>query len=89
MKNINSFNSEQNIEINSKIYKYFDIKKVANEFNLNLLKIPISLKIILENLLRNEDGETLSKDIIASIFQSLKDRNNKNAIEISFFLQEC
>ncbi len=85
MKNINSFNSVQNLKINNQIYKYFDINLVSKQFNLDLKTIPISIRIILENLLRNEDGETLSKDIIASIFQSLKDRNNKNAIEISFF----
>ena len=84
MKNINSFNSEQIIQVNSKIYKYFDLNKVAGEFNLNLSKIPISIKIILENLLRNEDGESINKEMISSVFNSIENPKN-NTLEIAFF----
>ena len=36
MKNINSFNSEHLIEINNKKFKYFDLSKVAKQFDINL-----------------------------------------------------
>jgi len=86
MKNINSFNSERLIQINNQNFKYFDLNKVANYFDLNLNKIPISIKIILENLIRNEDGENISKDMISKAFLSLKGSNNKNEkTEIAFF----
>ena len=52
MKNINSFNSEQVIEINNEKFKFFDLNKVADHFDINLNKIPISIKVILENLRR-------------------------------------
>ena len=68
MKNINSFNSEHIIEINNQKFKYFDLNKVAKHFDINLNKIPISIKIIIENLLRNEDGENISKDMISKVF---------------------
>ena len=84
MKNVNSFNSELNLEINNKIYKYFDLQTVASQFNIDLLKVPISIKIILENLLRNEDGENINKNMISSIFRSLQKNENKT-LEISFF----
>ncbi len=84
IKNVNSFNSEQNLQINNKIYKYFDLKKVANQFSINLLKIPISIKIILENLLRNEDGENIDKQMITDVFSSIENINRKT-LEISFF----
>ena len=84
MKNINSFNSEQNLEVNSKIYKYFDLQAVASQFNIDLTKVPISIKIILENLLRNEDDENINKNMISSIFSSLQTQNKKT-LEISFF----
>ena len=61
MKNINSFNSEHLIEINNQNFKYFDLNKVAKHFDIDLYKVPISIKIIIENLLRNEDGENISK----------------------------
>ncbi len=84
MKNINSFNSKQNLEINNTFYNYFDLKTVGDQFKVNLTDVPISIKIILENLLRNEDGETINKNMISSVFNSLKEDNNKS-LEIAFF----
>tara|TARA_Y200000002_G_scaffold304707_1_gene260351 strand:+ start:60 stop:2702 length:2643 start_codon:yes stop_codon:yes gene_type:complete len=86
MKNINSFNSEHLIEINNQNFRYFDLNKAAIHFDLDLNKIPISTKIILENLLRNEDGENISKEMISKAFYSLKEPNNKKVkTEIAFF----
>ena len=86
MKNINSFNSEHLIQINNQNFKYFDLNKAAKYFELDLNKIPISIKVILENLLRNEDGENISKDMISNAFSSLKETNNKiEKTEIAFF----
>ncbi len=86
MKNINSFNSEHLIEINNQNFNYFDLSKVAKHFEINLNKIPISIKVILENLLRNEDGENITKDMISKVFLSLKNHNKKKQkIEIAFF----
>ncbi len=86
MNNKNSFNSEHLIEINNEKFKYFDLSKVAKQFDINLYKIPISIKVILENLLRNEDGENISKDMISNVFTSLKETNKRNKkIEIAFF----
>ncbi len=86
MKNINSFNSEHVIEINDQKFKYFDLNKAAKYFDFDLNKTPISLKIIIENLLRNEDGENINKDMISKVFNSFKNLNNKDEkIEIAFF----
>ena len=86
MKNINSFNSESVIQINNQKFKYFDLKKAAKHFNTDLSKTPISIKIIIENLLRNEDGENINKDMISKVFKSLKKINKKDEkIEIAFF----
>ncbi len=84
MKNINSFKSEQNLTVNNQIYKYFDLKTVSKQFNVNLSNVPISIKIILENLLRNEDGEVVNKDMISSVFNSLNKNQNNKTLEIAF-----
>ena len=84
MKNINSFNSERNLVIDDKNYKYFDLKIVTDHLNLDIKTIPISIKIILENLIRNEDGENITKSMILSVLESLKNKNTKN-LEIAFF----
>ena len=87
MKNINSYNCEQNLVIDDVNYKFFDLKIAAKAYNLDLDKIPISLKVILENLIRNEDNETVDKVMIESVFNSLSTTNKKNAkvTEIAFF----
>ena len=86
MKTLNSFNSEGIIEINDQKYKYFDLKKAAEYFNIDLSNTPISIKIIIENLLRNEDGENINQDMISKVFNSLKQVNKKDEkIEIAFF----
>ena len=86
MKNINSFNTEGIIQINNQKFKYFDLNKAAKYFNIDLSKTPISIKIIIENLLRNEDGENINKDMISKAFNSLKRVKNKDEkIEIAFF----
>jgi len=86
MKNINSFNSEDTIKINHQKFKYFNLNKAAEYFDIDLNKTPISLKIIIENLLRNEDGENINKDMISKVFNSLKQINKKDEkIEIAFF----
>lgn len=55
----NSFNTLSDLKVGGKSYKYFDITKIpGNE------KLPYSLKIILENLLRFEDGENVTADDI-------------------------
>ena len=83
MKNVNSFNSEHLIKINNQNFRYFDLNVVAKQFDIDLYKVPISIKVILENLIRNEDGENISKSMISNVFSSLKDKN-KNRSEFKF-----
>ncbi len=86
MKNINSLNSERKLQVDDKKYNFFDLKIVADKFNVDLKKIPISLKIVLENLIRNEDGETIDINMISSIFSSINKINKQNIDqEIAFY----
>ena len=56
MDKLNTLNT---LSVNGREYKFFDINKVPGA-----AKLPYSLKIILENLLRHHDGETVTdKDI--------------------------
>ena len=83
MKSKNSFNTKSNLTINSKNYVYFDLDILAKEFNFDLCKLPISIKILLENLIRNEDGESISKEMIVNLCSKLKSTNDN--FEIVFF----
>ena len=48
MKNTNSFNSEDTIEINDQKFKYFNLNKAAKFFDVDLSITPISIKIIIK-----------------------------------------
>ena len=82
MKSQNSFNSESKLAINGKNYVFYDLKVLSKKFNFNLDKIPFSTKILLENLIRNEDGEIITKQMIEKFCTSFN--SNKDDFEISF-----
>ncbi len=58
----NSFNSRSNLEVGGKTYEIFRLDAVRGSERL-----PYSLKILLENLLRNEDGVTVTRDDIQAL----------------------
>jgi len=82
MKSINSFKTEKNLSIEQKNYKYFDLNVLSKKFNFNLNDVPNTIKIILENLIRNEDGETVTKNMIANLCSEITLKNEN--IEIAF-----
>ena len=86
MKILNSFNAELNLKIDNQNYRYFDLKHVADQFNLDLTKVPIYIKIIMENLLRNEDGSSINKSMISSFISFIKEKTEES-LEIAFFQQ--
>ena len=49
----------------------------------NFKLIPNSIKILLENLIRKEDGESITERMISTICSNLGDKNK--SFEIAFF----
>jgi aconitate hydratase len=82
MRSLNSFNTRKQITIDDKIYYYFDLNVLANTYGFDLSEIPNSIKILLENLIRNEDGESVTKDIISNLCKKINE--SKDNFEISF-----
>ena len=70
MRSLNSFNTQKQITIDDKVYHYFDLNVLANTYGFDLIKIPNSIKILLENLIRNEDEESVSKEMISNLCQN-------------------
>ena len=59
----NSFNARQNLQVGAQSYQIFQLSALE-QYGLNIGRLPFSLKILLENLLRTEDGVTVrSEDI--------------------------
>ena len=82
MRSLNSFNTQKKIIIDDKVYHYFDLNVLANTYGFDLSKIPNSIKILLENLIRNEDGESVTKDMISNLCKKINE--SKDNFEISF-----
>jgi len=82
MRSLNSFNTQKQITIDNKVYHYFDLNVLANTYEFDLSKIPNSIKILLENLIRNEDGESVTKDMISNLCKEINE--SKDNFEISF-----
>ncbi|MDC0417422.1 aconitate hydratase AcnA [Candidatus Pelagibacter sp.] len=65
--NKNSFNSKSTININNKDYTYYSISEAERNGLEGVSKLPKSLKVLLENLLRYEDDLTVNKSQITAI----------------------
>ena len=61
MNSLDTYKTFSKISINGKKYGYFDLKKIAKVFNFDLEEVPFTLKILLENLLRKEDGTSVTR----------------------------
>lgn len=60
----NSFGTKQTIQVDNKTYTFFNINSLPKNYDVG--RLPYSMKILLENLLRTENNETVSpKDIEA------------------------
>ena len=82
MKSLDSFKAHSELTVGSKKYKYYNLKKAAQNGLEGTEKLPKSLKVLLENLLRFEDDLTVSKDQILALKDWLK--NKKSPKEIAY-----
>ena len=76
----NSYNSLSDIKINDKIYKIFSLSKAEDNGLSGISKLPKSLKVLLENLLRYEDDLSVNKNQIEAIKDWLKEKKSKTEI---------
>ena len=78
----NSYKSLKTININGETYKYYSLLEAEKNGLKGISKLPKSLKVILENLLRYEDEKTVTKNQIYEIKNWLK--NKKSSTEIAY-----
>ena len=82
MKSLDSFKSLSDLQVGSKNFKYYNLKKAAQNGLDGTEKLPKSLKVVLENLLRFEDDLSVNKDQILALKEWLK--NKKSPQEIAY-----
>jgi aconitate hydratase len=67
MSSLNSFQSKSNLTSGNRRYTYYSLAKLPNQSMVE--RLPISLKILLENLLRHEDGVSVRRQDIESLLK--------------------
>src|SRR3954468_19789143 len=63
----NSFDAKATLEVGGTEYEIFRLDALQSKYDV--ARLPYSLKILLENLLRNEDGEGVTKGDIEALAQ--------------------
>jgi aconitate hydratase len=75
-----SLHTRSTLEAGGKTYAYYSLAK-AGEALGDVARLPFSMKVLLENLLRFEDGETVTKDDLQAMVDWLKERRINREIQ--------
>ena len=78
--NQNSFKCLKEISVNGKNYSYYSLKEAEKNGLEGINKLPKSIKVLLENLLRYEDNVTVNKEQILAIKEWLNSKKSKTEI---------
>ena len=77
---IDSFNCRRSFEVAGTRYEYFSLPEAEKDGLAGISQLPVSLKVLLENLLRHEDGKTVTADDIRAMVEWLKTRTSEREI---------
>ncbi len=73
---LDSFNCRRTLTAAGKDYVYYDLKEAEKNGLSGVSKLPYSMKVLLENLLRNEDGRSVKKSDIEAVAAWLNDKGS-------------
>ena len=74
MNSINSFNALDSFSVDNDIYHFYNLSKICKEFP-KLQNLPKSKKILIENLLRLEDGIDINKALIKKVLEHPEEKH--------------
>jgi len=77
---LNSFKSRRTLTVGTKSYIYFSLTAAEKNGLGGISRLPYSLKVLLENLLRHEDGQTVKASDICAFAEWLKTRTSDREI---------
>ncbi|WP_338109977.1 aconitate hydratase AcnA [Roseibium polysiphoniae] len=79
-QSLDTFKSKKTLTVGGKSYTYFSIPDAEKNGLEGVSKLPSSMKVVLENLLRFEDGRTVTADDIRAVAQWLVERKSNHEI---------
>jgi aconitate hydratase len=77
---LDSFKCRKTLKVGAKTYEYFSLPDAEKNGLSGISKLPLSLKVLLENLLRYEDGRSVKADDIRAVAEWLKTRSSTREI---------
>ncbi len=80
MPSLDSLNCQSSLDVAGKTYQYFSLREAASSLG-ELDRLPMSLKVLLENLLRFEDNATVSAYDIKAMIDWQKERRSDHEIQ--------
>src|ERR1700731_377419 len=83
MTSLDSFKCCKTLKVGSKTYAYYSLPLAEKNGLAGISRLPFSLKVLLENLLRHEDGRSVAKHDIEAVARWTETRG-KVENEIAF-----
>jgi aconitate hydratase len=80
---LDSFNARRTLDVGAKTYSMYSLLEAEKNGLESVSRLPFSLKVILENLLRFEDGRTVKRPDIEAVRAWLDDRG-RSEVEIAY-----
>jgi aconitate hydratase len=75
-----SLQTRSTLDVEGKTYAYYSLKKAAETLG-DVSRLPFSMKVLLENLLRFEDGTTVTREDLQAMADWLKERHISREIQ--------
>src|SRR5713101_1901855 len=80
MTSLDSFRCCKPLKVGSKTYAFYSLPIAERNGLKGISRLPFSMKVLLENLLRCEDGRTVTKDDIKAVAAWLKTKSSEREI---------
>ncbi len=80
MSSLDTLKTRRRLKVGARSYDYFSIKAAEKAGLGDVSRLPFSLKVLLENLLRSEDGRTVTVTDIKAVAKWLARRRSKREI---------
>ncbi len=79
-QSLDSFKCRKTLKVGAKSYVYFSLPQAEKNGLKGISKLPYSMRVLLENLLRHEDGQTVTKNDIKAVVAWAKTRTSDREI---------
>ncbi|MBV9261126.1 MAG: aconitate hydratase, partial [Pseudolabrys sp.] len=80
MTSLDSFRCCKTLQVGKKTYAYYSLPTAEKNGLKGISRLPFSMKVLLENLLRHEDGRTVKKEDIQAVAAWMKDKTSEHEI---------